>query len=64
MKMKFQNEIPGENEIEIPVLYFNENENEIPITRPISQYIAAKFHYRQFQSHTHLVCLYIAILLE
>lgn len=44
--MKFQNEIPGENEIEIPTLYFKENENEIPITRPISQCIAVKPHYR------------------
>lgn len=30
MKMKFQNEIMGENEIEIPAASFRENENEIP----------------------------------
>lgn len=44
--MKFQNEIPGENEIEIPALYFNKNENEIPTIHPISQHIAMRPHYR------------------
>jgi len=29
--MKFQNEIAGENEIEIPTACFRENENEIPV---------------------------------
>lgn len=33
MKMKFQNEIMGENEIEIPAVSFRENENEIPILK-------------------------------
>ena len=28
--MKFQNEIIGKNEVEIPIQYFRENENEIP----------------------------------
>ena len=31
--MKFQNEIMGENEIEIPAAYYRENENEIPILK-------------------------------
>ena len=30
MKMKLQNEITGENEIEIVAASFRENENEIP----------------------------------
>ena len=29
MKLKFQNEIVGENEIEIPTLHLKETENEI-----------------------------------
>ena len=31
--MKLQNEIAGENEIEISAIYSRENENEIPILK-------------------------------
>jgi len=33
MKMKFQNEITGKNEIEILAASFRENENEIPVLK-------------------------------
>jgi len=33
IKMKFQIEIIGKNEIEIPAAYYRENENEIPVLK-------------------------------